>query len=82
MDMQLIPRWAKLNFSVLPIGGNFTMDVADAIIAAEFVECDKIVGIHYNTFDLIKIDTKKAVTDFKAAGKTLLLPAIGETIDV
>ena len=37
-------------------------------------------GYHYNTFDIIKIDTEKALADFKAAGKTLLLPAIGETI--
>ncbi len=82
MDMQLIPRWAKLNFSVLPIGGNYTMDVADAIIAADFVQCNTIVGVHYNTFDLIKIDTEKAIADFKAAGKTLLLPKVGETINV
>ena len=79
--MQLIPRWAKLNFCVLPIGDNFTMDCEDAIIAAEFVKCDVVVGVHYNTFGFIKIDTEKAHEDFKAAGKTLLLPAIGETID-
>src|SRR6478735_6202573 len=24
MDMQLVPRWAKLDFAVLPIGDNFT----------------------------------------------------------
>lgn len=82
LDMQLIPRFAKLNFAVLPIGGNYTMDAADAIIAADFIQCNTIVGVHYNTFDLIKIDTEKAVADFKAAGKTLLLPAVGETIDV
>ena len=82
MDMQLIPRWAKLDFAVLPIGGNYTMDVADAIIAAEFINCNTIVGVHYNTFEIIKIDTGKALADFKAAGKTLLLPAIGETVDV
>lgn len=82
MDMQLIPRWAKLNFAVLPIGGNYTMDVADAVIAADFINCNNIVGVHYNTFDIIKIDMKKSVADFKAAGKTLLLPAIGETISL
>ncbi len=82
LDMQLIPRFAKLNFAVLPIGGNYTMDASDAIIASEFIQCNTIIGVHYNTFDLIKIDTKKAVADFKAAGKNLLLPAIGETIDV
>lgn len=82
MDMQLIPRWTKLNFAVLPIGGNFTMDATDAIIASDFIQCNTIVGVHYNTFDLIKIDTDKAIADFKAAGKTLLLPAVGETIIV
>jgi L-ascorbate metabolism protein UlaG (beta-lactamase superfamily) len=82
MDMQLIPRWAKLNFAVLPIGGNYTMDAADAIIAAEFINCNTVIGVHYNTFDLIKINTEKAVADFIATGRTLLLPAIGETIEV
>ena len=82
MDMQLIPRWAKLDFSVMPIGGNYTMDVADAITAADFVKCNTVVGVHYNTFEIIEIDTEKAVADFKAAGKTLLLPAIGETITI
>lgn len=82
LDMQLIPRWAKLDFAVLPIGDNFTMDVADAIVAAEFAEAYKVVGVHYNTFGFIKIDTQKAQADFKAAGKTLLLPEIGETIEI
>lgn len=82
LDMRLIPMWAKLDFAVLPIGGNFTMDVADAIKAADFVQCDKIVGVHYNTFPPITIDTEKAKSSFAAASKTLLLPAIGETIDV
>lgn len=82
LDMRLIPMWAKLDFAVLPIGGNFTMDVADAIKAADFVQCDKIVGVHYNTFPPITIDTEKAKSSFATASKTLLLPAIGETIDI
>lgn len=82
LDMQLIPRFAKLDFAILPIGGNFTMDTGDAIIASEFIQCKKIVGVHYNTFDAIKIDKEKAKKDFEAAGLTLLLPAIGETIEV
>jgi L-ascorbate metabolism protein UlaG (beta-lactamase superfamily) len=82
MDMQLIPLWAKLDFAILPIGGNFTMDVADAIHAARFVQCDTVVGVHYNTFPPISIDTEQAKADFAAAGKTLLLPGIGETIEL
>jgi L-ascorbate metabolism protein UlaG (beta-lactamase superfamily) len=82
MDMQLIPLWTKLDFSVMPIGGNFTMDVADAIHAADFVKCDTVVGTHYNTWPIIAIDTEKAKADFKAAGKKLLLPSPGETIEL
>lgn len=82
LDMQLIPLWAKLNFAVLPIGDNFTMDVEDAIRAADFVECKTVVGVHYNTFGFIKIDEAAAKASFAAGGKQLLLPAISETIDI
>ena len=82
MDMQLIPLWAKLKFSVMPIGGNYTMDVADAIHASDFVKCNTVVGVHYNTWPIISVDTEKAKADFAAKGKKLLLPASGETIDL
>jgi L-ascorbate metabolism protein UlaG (beta-lactamase superfamily) len=82
MDMQLIPLWAKLDFSVMPIGGNYTMDPDDAIHAADFVKCNTVVGVHYNTWPIIAIDTEKAKADFSAAGKKLLLPNPGETIEV
>ncbi len=82
LDMKLIPGWAKLNFAVLPIGDNFTMDIADAVKSADFIQCNTIVGVHYDTFGFIKIDRKEAVASFQASQKTLLLPAIGETIDI
>jgi L-ascorbate metabolism protein UlaG (beta-lactamase superfamily) len=80
--MQLIPKWADLNFCILPIGDNFTMGIEDAIMAADFVKCNVIVGVHYNTFGYIEIDTQKAIQEFKAEGKTLLLPEIGQTIEL
>lgn len=82
LDMQLVPSWAKLGFAVLPIGDNFTMDVADAVRAADFIDCKSIVGVHYNTFGFIKINEAEAKETFAASGKKLLLPAITETIDI
>lgn len=82
LDMQLIPHWVKLDFAIFPIGGNFTMDVADAVRAADFVQCSTVVGVHYNTFPPIVIDTAAAHQAFEKAGKKLLLPAIGETVTV
>jgi L-ascorbate metabolism protein UlaG (beta-lactamase superfamily) len=67
---------------VMPIGSNFTMDANDALMASDFVKCDKIVGVHYDTFPPIKIDTAEAQKIFSDAGKQLLLPAIGETINL
>lgn len=82
MDMQLIPRWVKLDFSIMPIGDNFTMDVADAAIAADFVQCNTVVGVHYNTFGYIKIKEEEAIKIFSKTGKKLCLPKIGETIEL
>lgn len=82
MDMQLIPRWAKLKFAILPIGDNFTMDVDDAIAAADFVQCNKIIGVHYDTFGFIKIDHDVAKEKVSKAGKDLILVDIGATIEV
>lgn len=83
MDMKLIPMTSpKLDFAILPIGDNFTMGYEDAIIASDFIECDQVIGCHYDTFPYIKMDQDAAVAAFQAKGKTLLLPAIGETISL
>jgi L-ascorbate metabolism protein UlaG (beta-lactamase superfamily) len=82
MDMQLIPRWAKLKFAVLPIGDNFTMDIDDAIAAADFVQCNKVIGVHYDTFGFIVINHEEAIAKFAKAGKELILLKIGETINL
>ena len=82
MDMQLIPKWAKLNFAVLPIGDNFTMDAADAAVCARLVECTTIVGAHYDTFGYIKIDHNKAKKIFADTGAELKLLKIGESIHI
>jgi len=82
VDMQLIPRIAKLDFALLPIGDNFTMGVDDAIVAADFIDCQKIMGVHYDTFGFIEIDHEEAKRKFKEAGLELHLLDIGETRDL
>jgi L-ascorbate metabolism protein UlaG (beta-lactamase superfamily) len=82
IDMSLVPKWAKLNFAVLPIGDNFTMDATDAAECAEMINCKKIVGVHYDTFGFIKIDHDKAKKAFADKGAELLLVKIGETITI
>ncbi|UII22690.1 metal-dependent hydrolase [Fulvivirga ligni] len=81
MDMKLIPQFFKLDFSILPIGNDLTMGVEEAIVAADFVECNKVLGVHYDTMEVIKIDHEDAVKQFKESGKELVLMKIGETKD-
>ena len=82
MDMKLIPMRTKLDLAILPIGDNFTMDVEDAIIASDFVDCDKILGYHYDTFGYIEIDHEAAIRKFFDKGKDLMLLEIGESIEL
>lgn len=82
MDMKLIAETTALRFAVLPIGDFFTMGIDDALRAAEFVGASKIVGVHYDTYPPIKIDHAAAINAARKAGKELLLPKIGETIDL
>lgn len=82
LDMQLIARWTKLDFAVLPIGDGLTMGAEDALTAAEYVGASTIVGVHYDTFGFIKIDHKEAVKIFASEGKTLHLLEIGAVIDL
>lgn len=82
MDMQLIPRWAKLDFAVLPIGDNYTMGPEDALECARMINCNTIIGVHYDTFGFIKIDKKHAQDIFNKAGCELKLPAPGESITI
>jgi L-ascorbate metabolism protein UlaG (beta-lactamase superfamily) len=83
MDMQLIPlTCGKLKAALLPIGDNFTMGIEDAVLAAEFVKCDKIIGLHYDTFGYIKIDQQAAKDAFAAKGKELILLNIGQSIEL
>lgn len=79
-DMKLIPLQYNLDVAILPIGDNFTMGVDDALIASDFLECDKILGYHFDTFGYIEIDHQKAIQTFFEKDKDLMLLSIGESI--
>jgi L-ascorbate metabolism protein UlaG (beta-lactamase superfamily) len=79
LDMKLIGESTPLRFAALCIGDNFTMGIDDAIKAAQYVRCNEVLGLHYNTFPPIQIDPPAAVEKFKAAHQHLRLLAPGES---
>jgi L-ascorbate metabolism protein UlaG (beta-lactamase superfamily) len=78
-DMKLIGDYRNVDFAFLPIGDTFTMGVDNAIIAAEFIRCRNIIGMHYDTFDAIRVEHETAKRKFSNTGNTLTLFNIGET---
>ncbi|MBK5252477.1 MAG: metal-dependent hydrolase [Peptostreptococcaceae bacterium] len=52
-DMKLLED-EHVDYALLPIGGNFTMDVADAVRAVDFIKPKTSIPMHYNTFPLIE----------------------------
>jgi len=82
MDMKLIPMFTKLDLAILPIGDTVTMGVEEAIFACNFLECDKVLGVHFDTFDFIQIDKEACKKKFYDADKDLMILEIGETLEV
>ena len=75
-DMALLAEEYIFDFVVLPIGDNYTMGIDGAIKAAKLLQCKKVMGVHYNTFGYIKIDTEEAINKFKSEGIELILPQL------
>ena len=80
-DMKLLAD-ENIDWAILPIGDNYTMGVDDAIKAAGFINCKNVIGVHYDSFPVIKIDKEEARAKFIKAGINIQLPGIGESIEL
>lgn len=82
MDMKLIGDYMDVDFAILPIGDNFTMGPEDAAICCEMVNVKKAIGMHFDTFPYIVIDTEAAKRTFEKKDKELIIMEIGQTIEI
>ena len=55
-EFGLLARVETIDLACLPIGGNYTMDASDAVVAAEMLQAKTIVPMHYNTWPPIQAD--------------------------
>ena len=81
-DMELIGEEFDLNFSIMPVGDNFTMGMKDALKATDMVKCKKLIGVHFDTFPYVSINHEEASALAKNAEVELTLPKIGETLSL
>lgn len=82
-EMKLIPETiGQLDLAIFPVGDHFTMGFEDACLASDFVQCNRVLGYHFDTFPPIKIDHEKAKAFFKSKGKELILLEIGDSLAI
>ena len=58
-EMKTIKELYRPNIAMLPIGGNYTMDVEHAVVASEWIGAQTIIPMHYGTFPEIQADVEK-----------------------
>lgn len=80
-DMKLINEEFDIKYAFICMGDLFTMGMADALKAADFVGTDDVVAIHFDTFPPIQLDRVAANKLFIDNGKTLLIPEIGQSFE-
>jgi L-ascorbate metabolism protein UlaG (beta-lactamase superfamily) len=67
-DLKLVKRHGRIDVAIMPIGGHYTMDRFDAVIAAEWVGADTIIPCHFGTFPPIETDAEGFKSDVQNAG--------------
>jgi len=81
LDMKLISEMnGPVDYMLLPIGDNFTMNITDAVRAAELVHPKTAIPMHYNTFEVIKADPKEFKQKVEAIGINCRVLDYGEEI--
>lgn len=78
MDMKLL-EYENIDVAMIPIGGNYTMDIDDAVRAVEFIKPKVAIPMHYNTFPVIRANPQEFKEKNKASETVIL--NVGESYE-
>ena len=62
-DMKLIAERTPVDVALVPIGGHYTMDRHDAVVAVDLIAPKIVIPMHYNTFPPIEADAEAFKSD-------------------
>jgi L-ascorbate metabolism protein UlaG (beta-lactamase superfamily) len=83
-DLRLIAERTPVDVAIVPIGGHYTMDRHDAVVAAKMVGAHTVIPCHYNTFPPIETDDQAFKSDVESetdASVVILQPGETHTVD-
>ena len=80
-DMKLVAhRGDPVDVALMCIGGHYTMDRLDAVVAAEFIGAGTVIPCHYDTFPPIETDAEKFKSEVESeTSSTVAILQPGET---
>ncbi|MDX6671663.1 MAG: hypothetical protein QOI91_2026 [Solirubrobacteraceae bacterium] len=67
-DLKLVRQRGRIDVALMCIGGHYTMDRFDAVVAAEYIGADTVIPCHYDTFPPIETDAEAFKSDVQNAG--------------
>jgi L-ascorbate metabolism protein UlaG (beta-lactamase superfamily) len=79
-DLALPKHRGHLDVALMCIGGHYTMDRFDAVVACELVGADQVIPCHYDTFPPVETDAQAFKSDVQNAGYSeVVILAPGDT---
>jgi L-ascorbate metabolism protein UlaG (beta-lactamase superfamily) len=69
-DLELVSDRDDINVALIPIGGHYTMDQEDAVTAAELLDADVVIPMHYENFPPVKADAERYKAEVEASSRT------------
>jgi L-ascorbate metabolism protein UlaG (beta-lactamase superfamily) len=74
-DLRLIAERTPIDVALVPIGGHYTMDRHDAVVAVDLIGAATVIPCHYNTFPAIETDAQafKSDVESKTSSKVVVL---------
>lgn len=81
-DMKRLGSDFQIDVAFLPIGDRFTMGINHAIQAAKLLKPKMVIPIHYNTFDMIKVNENEFKQKLEKTGIACKLLKPGQEIEI
>ncbi|MBI1868211.1 MAG: metal-dependent hydrolase [Methylocystis sp.] len=82
-DMALIAELYRPQIGIVPVGGRFTMDGAQAALAVKrYFRFETVIPCHYGTFDAIAPDPSAFVAAMQGSGVDVRVLGVGESMAV
>jgi L-ascorbate metabolism protein UlaG (beta-lactamase superfamily) len=81
-EMEFIRLVWKPEIVLLPIGGHYTMDVRAARLAVELLSPQIVIPMHYDTFPEISAVPYELNADLSKMGIELIVPKVGQSLEL